>query len=159
MDLPIWKSTWFNCYALRSGDSVPEEMMICPKWKCCLFLQCEKHAVWTQGRCKGVELCSSVLCVQPFQGCVINDAGILRPMQCPLAQLHESISVYVTHPNAVVWFSLRAFPVKKQVLFTVYTSQIGSRCFPLSLIFAVVLSLCTCLYPYIMCVFMVLLFS
>lgn len=43
----------------------------------------------------------------------MNDAGIMRPMQCPLVQLHESISTYVTRPNAVVWFSLRAFPVKE----------------------------------------------
>lgn len=89
----------------------------------------------------------------------IYPVWILRPLLCPSVQLHECISTYVHTLVQNCSFLLVLLQPREQVLFTTYTKQTGSRCFPISPVFAAVPSLYSCLHLYTTCISMVFFFS
>lgn len=113
-------------------DSRPREMMSYSKyqWKYCFFLQTILRsslsqvwkAVWTQERLKNVFLFKSVLCVEPYQGCIINAGLDIHPDLFLLnfvthvmsfSTACESIKHMYTCTHSIMQFPLRDFPSKE----------------------------------------------
>lgn len=113
-------------------DSRPREMMSYSKyqWKYCFFLQTILRsslsqvwkAVWTQERLKNVFIFKSVLCVEPYQGCIINAGLDIHPDLFLLnfvthvmsfSTACESIKHMYTCTHSFLW---EIFHPKKQLL-------------------------------------------